>query len=131
MSAADRMRRAWPAGAVLALAAVALGACGATTSPQAPLRAAKELDVATSGISTACGESYQLTAFPGRHAAGIANLESTASAFGRQLGAVHRRNPDWVYQGATVAQIVAESEALLGECGLPRAAAALHAAARP
>jgi hypothetical protein len=111
---------------VLAVAAVLAG-CG-TTEPQAPRSDAKKLDVATSGISASCGLSYQITAFPGPHAAAIANLESTASSFGRKLAAVYRRYPGRIYQGATVAKIVAESESMLSECGLPRAAAALRSA---
>ena len=45
-------------------AAVGIAGCG-PLPPQAPLAIAKKLDSSTSDISTACGEAYQVAAFPG------------------------------------------------------------------
>ncbi|MFZ0091905.1 MAG: hypothetical protein WAL63_20550 [Solirubrobacteraceae bacterium] len=108
------------------LAAAALAACGATP-PQAPLPMAQRLDRATSGISTACGESYQVTAFAGDHARDLAVLRATATASAAKLASVDARNPAWIYQGQTVSEIVANSIAALKSCGLSAAAAPLRA----
>ncbi len=109
----------------LAAALAALAACG-PTPPQAPLPFAKRLDSATSGISTACAEAYQVTAFPGNHARDIATLEATASSSARKLASVDARNPNWIYQGETVAEIVRQSVAYLEACGLADSAAVLR-----
>ena len=98
-------------------AALALAACG-PTPPQAPLPYAKKLDSATSGISTACGLAEQVTAFGGEHGKDLVTLEVTAGSSGLKLASVYRRNPAWIYQGETVRQILADSESLLGSCGL-------------
>jgi hypothetical protein len=110
----------WPdllRAATVAAVAIALGACGAT-QPQAPLHYAQALDSATSGISTACGEAYQVTAFPGDHRAELITLEVTASSSARRLADVFARNPAWIYQEETVRQIVHESASMLAACGL-------------
>jgi hypothetical protein len=109
-------------------AALALVGC-APAPPQAPLKQAMKLNVATSGISTDCGLAYQLTAFPGDHTSDLGALEVTASASATKLGSVYRRNPAWIYQGDTVSQIVGDGVAMLRACGLRRAAGALSAAA--
>jgi hypothetical protein len=98
----------------------AVAACGATP-PQAPLSQAKRLDSATSGISTACGESYQITAFAGDHRRDLDTLETTAASDARKLSSVYRRNPAWIYQGETVTKIVLDARSSLRGCGLPRA----------
>jgi hypothetical protein len=121
-----------PAGAVAlaskfatpALLAAAIAACGALP-PQAPLSYAKKLDSATSGISTACGEAYRVTAFPGDHRHDLEALESTAATDVHKLAKVFKRNRDWVYQGFTVAEIASGGVSLLDSCGLHRAARAL------
>jgi hypothetical protein len=110
-------------GAAAVLCAVAIGACGATP-PQAPLHYAQRLDVATSGISTACGEAYEVDAFPGDHSRALRPLERSAEASARKLAGVARRNGGWIYQGETVRQIVGAAESMLGACRL-RAARAL------
>jgi hypothetical protein len=110
--------------AALAAMAIATAACG-PLPPQAPLAAAKRLDAATSGISTACGEAYQVTAFAGDHAAGLAALEATAGAAAVKLAGVYARNPSWIYQGQTVRQIVLESIDLMRSCSLSRPAGIL------
>jgi hypothetical protein len=115
---------------LLTAAAIALAGCGATP-PQAPLAEAMKLDATTSDISTACGLSYQVTAFPGDHRADLANLESIASSSARKLASVYARNPAWIYQGETVRQIVRDAVSMLDTCGLGQAARTLlHATAR-
>jgi hypothetical protein len=110
------------------LISLTLAACGATP-PQAPLPDAKRLDSATSGISTACGESYQVTAFPADHHSDLITLEATAASSARKLSSVYIRNPGWIYQAESVRQIVHDSLSMLDACGL-RAAAAVLARAR-
>ncbi len=107
-------------GVAAALSLLAITACG-PTPPQAPLPYAKKLDSATSGISTACGEASQLTAFPGSHQMNLATLEVTATSSAHKLATVFARNPAWIYQGETVRQIVHDSVAMLDSCGLPAA----------
>jgi hypothetical protein len=115
--------------AMAAVAAVALAACGAPP-PQAPFVMAKKLDSATSGISTACGEAFQVTAFPGDHARDLATLEATAGSSARKLASVDLRNRRWIYQGQTVAEIVREGVADLRSCHLRTAAGVLERATR-
>jgi hypothetical protein len=107
-----------PAAALLALA---MTGCGALP-PQAPLQYAKKLDGATSGISTACGETYRVTAFAGDHGRDLNELESTAATDVHKLVNVFTRNRNWVYQGFTVAQIASDGVSMLSSCGLTRAA---------
>jgi hypothetical protein len=115
-----RRALAWMATAL----ALSGSACGATP-PQAPLHEAQKLDRSTSGISTACGETSQVTAFGGDHDRDLATLEATATSSARKLASVYRRNPAWIYQGETVAAIVNDAVSMLGDCGLPRAKATL------
>jgi multidrug efflux pump subunit AcrA (membrane-fusion protein) len=109
---------------LLVIAALAIAGCGAQ-QPQAPLPAAKKLDEATSGISTACGLTYQVTAFPGRHQPDLTVLEATASTAADKLATVYKRNPGWIYQGEPVHAIVEDSLTMLRQCGLPQAARTL------
>ncbi len=104
--------------------ALAIAGCGATP-PQAPFRDAQKLDSATSGIATACGETYQVTAFPGDHRRDLETLEATATTAAKKLAGVYKRNPAWIYQGDTIAEIVTDGVSMLRECGLHGAAAAL------
>jgi len=110
------MRRA----ATSVLVLLALAACG-PLPPQAPFQYAKKLDSATSGISTACGLAFQVTAFPGNHRLDLIALEAPAELGAGKLALVYRRNPDWIYQGEAVRQIVADAESMLSSCGLGRA----------
>jgi hypothetical protein len=112
----------------LALLAAAVSACGSTAG-QAPRRQAMKLSVATGGISTACGLTYQATAFAGDHTSDLETLEATAASSATKLASVFAKNPSWIYQGETVGQIVEDSIALLKACGLHRSAAVLSAAA--
>lgn len=90
-----------------------------------------KLSVATSGISTACGLAYQLTAFPGDdHRSGLETLEATASSSAEKLASVYRRNPAWIYQGETVHDIVRDALSMLDACGLPGAKSTLLRATR-
>ena len=106
-------------------AALALSACG-PTPPQAPSAQAKKLDASTSDISTECGLSYQVTAFPGDHRKELANLEANALESVRSLASVYHGNPAWVYQGETVGQVVIDATTMLKACGLSHAASALE-----
>jgi hypothetical protein len=108
-------------------AAVAVAGCGATP-PQAPHSEAAKLDASTSDLSTECGLSYQVTAFGGDHRKDLANLERQAMASARSLASVYSRNPDWIYQGETVHQIVTDAGAMLHACGLTQAERALRRA---
>lgn len=101
-------------------ATVAVAGCGATP-PQVPSHQVKKLAAATNDISTECGFTYQVTAFPGNHSKQVANLESLAKTSARSLAAVYRRNPAWIYQGETIGQIVTDALAMLHSCGLPEA----------
>jgi hypothetical protein len=117
-----RRHRQW----VPVLLVTALAGCG-PTPPQAPLEQAKKLDSATSGISTACGLSAQVTAFPPPDHAALVTLDVTASGDARKLASVFALDPDWIYQGETVRQIVRSSLVMLDACGLREAASTLRA----
>jgi hypothetical protein len=114
---------------LLVVVALAGGGCG-PLQPQAPLHYAKKLNDTTSNISTACGEAYQVSAFPGADARILETLEATATTAAHQLAGVYHRNPSWVYQGETIGQIVSDADAMLGSCGLHDAQAALRRATR-
>ena len=111
---------------VALLLRAAVAACG-PTPPRAPLEQAKKLDSATSGISTACGLSSQVTAFPPVAQQNLVTLDATATTDARKLAGVYHRNPNWIYQGETVHQIVRDSLTALDACGLHHAASALRA----
>ena len=105
------------------VAAIVAG-CG-PTPPQAPFRQAQKLDVSTGGISTACGESYQILQFTPGDRRDVGTLEATALGDARKLASVYALNPRWIYQGETVRQIVVEAMIYLRQCRLPQAAAGL------
>jgi hypothetical protein len=110
-----------------ALIAMALAGCG-PTPPEPPSAQAKKLGASTGDISTECGLTYQVTAFPGDHRKDVANLEAQAKASARSLASVYARNPSWIYQGETVGQVVIDAITMLKACGLPDAASALERA---
>jgi hypothetical protein len=114
---------------VAALAVLALGACG-PTPPQAPLRYAKQLDASTSDISTACGEAAQVMAFERQNRAHLAGIEGAAKRSAGKLASVYRRNPEWIYQGETVGEIVVDAKRMLASCGLRSALFELRRATR-
>lgn len=107
--------------------AVILAACGATP-PQAPPKQAMKLSVATSGISTACGLTYEGTAFPGDRKAELETLEAKVSSSVTKLASVYARNQAWIYQGETIHEIAIDAISMLNTCGLTRAAATLERA---
>jgi hypothetical protein len=107
-----------------AVAALVLSSCG-PPEPQAPLPQAKKLDEATSGISTTCGLTYQLTEFPGPREPDLKVLEATATTAAEKLARVYKQNPKWIYQGETINTIVEDSLTMLRQCGLHQAAAQL------
>ncbi len=110
------------AGIILApVFVLVLAACG-PPQPQAPLPQAKKLDEATSGISTTCGLSYQVTEFPGPREPDLTVLEATAMTAAAKLARVYAQNPKWIYQGETVNTIVDDSLTMLHQCGLQDAA---------
>jgi hypothetical protein len=119
------MKRAFGA----ALALVSIAACG-PTPPQAPLPYAKKLDASTSDVSTACGEASQVTAFPGYNPSELDGIEGAAERSARKLASVYRRNPEWIYQGETVGEIIVDTERMLGSCGLRPALSELRRATR-
>jgi hypothetical protein len=118
-----RVRRLTPGIAVLSLMLLG-GGCGAAP-PQAPAGAAAKLDTSLSGISTACGLAYQVSAFPPPPAAQLTSLEATAGKQAMKLASVFHENPGWIYQGETVSTIVDDAISMLGSCGLSEARRAL------
>jgi len=112
---------------LVGIVAAIVAGCG-PTPPQAPFRQAQKLDVSTGGISTACGESYQILQFTPGDRRDFGTLEATALDEARKLASVYALNPGWIYQGETVRQILADSESLLGSCGLRAAQAQLKQA---
>ena len=94
-----------------------LAGCG-PTPPQAPFPEAKKLDSATSGISTACGLSSQVTAFPPPDHKDLVTLDAVATEDARKLARVYAKNPTWIYQGQTIRQLVSDSLTMLAACGL-------------
>jgi hypothetical protein len=117
------VRRLAPLVAVLSLMLLG-GGCGAAP-PQAPAGAAAKLDTSLSGISTACGLAYQVSAFPPPPAAQLTSLEATASEQAMKLASVYHENPRWIYQGETVSTIVDDAISMLDSCGLSEARTAL------
>ena len=112
---------------ITALLAAALAGCG-PTPPQAPHAQAKKLGASTGDISTECGLTYVVTAFPGNHRKDLASLQKQAAASVRSLASVYAENPKWIYQGETVDQIVVDAITMLKACGLPHAARTLERA---
>jgi hypothetical protein len=110
---------------IAALAFLAAG-CG-PTPPQAPGPEAYRLNTALSRISTACGHAAEVQAFTNDRRA-MASLERQARQQIPTLARIYARNPDWVFQGKTVAELVELSESYLDECGLHAAARRLAAA---
>lgn len=116
------------AATIFAMIALALGGCAGVAPPQAPFKYAQKLDVSTSDISSACGEMYQLTAFPPPPRKDVETLQASASAAVKKLARVYHDNRNWIYQGASVATIVNQARAMLRGCGLKHAAEELKRA---
>lgn len=96
---------------------VVLAGCG-PTPPQAPLPDAQRLNNSLSGISTACGLSYQSTGLDSRARGHLGSIDASAAAQARKLASVYHRNPNWIYQGERVSFIVGQATEMLQECGL-------------
>jgi hypothetical protein len=73
---------------------------------------------ALEGIAEACGEEVQQRAL--RFGAGGPGPQRQALMRVRELADVFARNPDWIYQGDTLREVVALADARLRECGLAR-----------
>jgi uncharacterized protein YjiS (DUF1127 family) len=112
-------------GLIVALAVVVAG-CG-PTPPQAPGPQAHQLNLALSQISTACGHATEIQTFS-NDARAMKELERTATAQVPTLARIYRSNPDWIFQGRTVAELVQMSKRFLDDCGLHIAARRLAAA---
>jgi hypothetical protein len=111
----------------LIAAAVVLAGCG-PTPPQAPGPEAHQLNQSLSAISGACGQASAIQAF--------SNDKRDMATAGRQaekqipaLVKIYKRNPNWIYQGKSVKQLVQMSISYLDQCGLHAAARRLGAAA--
>ena len=102
--------------------------CGAP-SPQAPKPAAQRLDSALTALATDCGHSREALAFPWGGPA-VARLERAALPPARALAGVARLDPNWIYQGQTMRQLLKTAVSDLGDCGLTGTAAALDDARR-
>jgi uncharacterized protein YjiS (DUF1127 family) len=107
---------------------LALAGCGATP-PQAPGPDAHRLNTALSAISTACGQATEIQAFT-NDARDLTITEHQAEKQVPALAQIYRRNPSWIFQGKTVAELVSMSSTLLDDCGLHAAARRLRQATR-
>jgi len=112
--------------AVALALACALAGCG-PTPPQAPGPQAHELNQALSTFSTACGHAAEVQAFS-NSARLMDGLERLAGGKVATLTRIYHENPDWIFQGKTVRQLVQMSVSFLTECGLHRTAARLRQA---
>jgi hypothetical protein len=110
---------------LIAVALVAAG-CG-PTPPQAPGPEAYRLNKALSSLSTACGHAYEIRTFT-KSPRALAAAERQAEKQIPVLAETYSRDPNWVFQGKTVAQLVQMSRTYLDQCGLDRAARRLAAA---
>jgi hypothetical protein len=109
-----------------ALAALALAGCGATP-PQAPGPQAHQLNLALSRISSACGHASEIQEF----SKDSRDLRITERQAQQQIGPlvrIHRQNPNWIFQGKSVSELVNLSSTYLDECGLHMAAQRLRQA---
>jgi hypothetical protein len=114
---------------LIAVAALALAGCG-PTPPQAPGPEAHQLNLTLSAISSACGQAAEIQAFS-KSARAMAVTDHQAQKEIPTLVRIYRRNPNWIFQGKSVAQLVQLSISYLDECGLHAAARRLHAATSP
>jgi hypothetical protein len=114
------------AAAFAAALAVALSGCG-PLAPQAPGREAHRLNTSLSALSTACGHAYETQAFDSR-AGALTGLDRQAASQVPTIARIYKRNPKWIFQGKTVAELVQMAESYLTSCGLKGAAGRLHQA---
>ena len=111
---------------LIALAALIVAGCG-PTPPQAPGPEAHQLNQSLSSISTTCGQATAVQTFTNDRRA-MAALEQQAGQQVPTLARIYKRNPAWVFQSKTVAELVQLSRTYLDECGLHGAARRLAAA---
>jgi hypothetical protein len=117
--AAHAIVLAWALVLVLAIAA-----CGAEP-PQIPKAYATKFGSGVGGIANACGGAYRLHEFARHDHRALARLEAAASASAAKLADVYGRNPEWIFQGETLRQVVDSSVSLLESCGLNQTRARL------
>lgn len=117
------MKLGVPAGAL----AIAVSACGATP-PQVPRPEVSTLSHAVSELGTHCGDAITATALAPNPSA-LHSLDGLARVNANELVSVLRKNPNWIYEGATVRHIAQEEASSLEECGLHGSASALSEAA--
>jgi hypothetical protein len=110
----------------LTAAALVVAGCG-PTPPQAPGPQAYRLNKALSTLSVACGHAYEIRTFT-KSPRALTATERQAEKQIPVLAQIYRRNPDWVFQGKTLAQLVQMSRTYLDQCGLDQAARRLAAA---
>jgi hypothetical protein len=111
---------------LIVVAALAAVGCG-PTPPQAPGPEAHRLNESLSTFSTACGHAIEVQTFS-RDTRALRALERQALAQVPTVVTIYKRNPQWIFQGKTVAELVRLSVSYLDECGLHRAASRLRAA---
>jgi hypothetical protein len=104
------------------LAAI-IAACG-SPAPQAPAPEASRLSDSLTSIAKDCGEAYQRREFAVSPPP-LSRLEADAKSRVDVLSNVFRRNPEWIFQGATVRQLVALTRDYLRACDLRGAATRL------
>ena len=109
---------------VAAAAAALLAGCGATP-PQAPGPQAHQLNEALSAFSGACGDAAQIQAFA-NDPRDMAAVEHQAQKQVPVLAKIYKQNPNWIFQGKSVADLVSTSSTFLDECGLHAAASQLR-----
>jgi hypothetical protein len=114
-------------GLITTLLAVALlSGCGATP-PQAPGPEAHQLNKALSTFSSACGHAAEIQEFTndGRD---MTITEHQAQSKIAVFARIYKRNPNWIFQGKTIAELAVMAETFLNECGLHTAAGRLRRA---
>lgn len=108
------------------VALVALAGCGATP-PQAPGPEAYKLNLALSRFSSACGHATEIKEFV-KDGRSLTITERQAASQVPVVATIYKRNPNWIFQGKTVTELVQMSITFLNECGLHQAADKLDAA---
>lgn len=114
----------------LMLAGLLAAGCSEAGTPYVSLQEAAKIGVATSRITTACGDAEELAALgppPKRH---LGRQESIAISGVRKLAGVYAHDHSHIYQGESVGGVVNDSLSLLRSCGLPSARRALLRAIR-
>jgi hypothetical protein len=115
--------RRQPALAAVVLLALLAGGCGEQPEHQAPAGTANVVAEALSGIAQACGEHAQLRGLPSFGPTPARDAAVLAAARMRYVELEHAvsRNPAWLFQGRTLAEVHGEAARHLRECGLGRA----------